>query len=196
MSELNLYDAFKVILKKSKVIEGRFHVLTGEGSELNTNAFDQIILDFLGQLTETKKYPCALLMPPVEVLDNSRPGWSRFKLKLFFISKKDTGTDGPNNTSGHPTIYDWKDMRQCAQDFITAFEYVLRQNKALDQIRPVDSESIFIERYTKLGNDKLNGVSMSMSVDLYMPCEKADYKDNELDAITLNLNDIHPIHKH
>jgi len=202
MNELNLYAIIQAIFDKSKVIEGRFHIAPGEGSELNTNQLDQIVVDMLGAITESKKFPLVMGLPPVEIINPSNPGWSRFKMKLLFLTPFESNQglikmhNRNNNTSGHPIHYDWKDMRECAQDFISAFEYVVRKAGAMDKIRPVDSESLFIDRHTKLGNDKCNGVSITISVDIYLPCEMADYRTNELDAIQVNLGNIHPIHKH
>lgn len=201
MNELNLYAIIEAILKKSKVIQGRFHVAPGEGSELNTNALDEMVTDMLGSITTTgKKYPLSLMLPPVEIVNEAKPGWSRFKVRLFFLTSKSSvdgqlkNLHGRSNTSGHTTMMDWKDMRECSQDFIKAFEYTLKKHNALDKIRPVDSEPIFVERYTKLGNDKANGVSISMAIDLYMPCETEDYNNADLDSLTLNLGNIHPLH--
>lgn len=201
MNELNLYAIIGAILSKSKVIQGRFHVAPGEGSELNTNAVDELVTDMLGSITPPgRKYPLSLMLPPVEVLDQAKEGWSRFKVRMFFLTSK-SSLDGTlknintnSNTSGHTTMMDWKDMRECSQYFVKAFEYTLRKHGALDKIRPVDSEPIFVERYTKLGNDKANGVSISMAIDIYMPCDVEDYTNSDLDGLTLNLGNIHPLH--
>lgn len=202
MTELTIYTLFKDILKTSKVIGGRFHVATAEGSELNSNNLDAMVVDALGAITTTgQKYPLAMLMPPNEIIDPKRPGWSRFKLKMYFLTSQHSNNGQlkdhtlSNNTSAHTVEFDWKDMRECANDFFGAVERVLRRNGSLNEIRPVE-ESMFIERVTTLGNDKANGISVSFDYDIVMPCTLADYTAEALDAIAVNLTNIHPIHRH
>lgn len=204
MNELNIYQIFKDILEKSKVIGGRFHVSSADGFEINTNTVDeQQVVDILGSITPAgKKFPLSLLLPPVEVITPNSRGWSRFNMKMYFLTKQHS-VDGSmkslniqTNTSGHPTHYDWKDMRECALDFLAAFEFVIAVNGANSKIRACDSESIYVERITRMGNDKANGVRVSFYVDLYLPCQEADYNREELRAITIRETPIHPLHKH
>jgi hypothetical protein len=202
MNELILYAIFGAVLKKSRVIEGRFFVMPEGGAELNTNTIGATITDMLGNIASQKKYPAAVMLPPLELVSDHTKGWSRFKIRILFVTPKNsTGGEMKNwqpttNTSGHPTTFDWKDMRECAGDFRSALEQVILYNGVLDKIRPVDRSTDVYERMTLVANDKLNGVSLSFDIDIFLPCELKDYRDVDLQAVTLNFNDPHPLHKH
>ena len=200
-NELNLYSAFKAILDKSRVIEGRFHVASGYGADLNTNGLAAVFTEAISEVKSPKKYPLAVMMPPVEVVGGWDKGWSRFKIKMFFVTPPYSNAgqilsrNDNTNTSGHPVSYTWKDMRECAGDFRVAIEEALRAKGCLNLIRPVDGPEI-IERFSKVGNDMVSGVSISFDMEVFMPCNLKDYQGVEFGSINLDLSDIHPLHKH
>lgn len=201
MNELNLYAIFKAIIQKSKVIEGRFTVATGYGNDLNTNNLGEIVKDALGGITTVKKYPLALMMPPYEIVQDVSKGWSRFKVRLFFLVPQysNNGIKNPNafnNTSEHTIIQDWKDMRECAGDFRVFLEQVLIGKRLVNQIRIPDNSIDVYERFSNVGNDKLSSVMISFDIELFNSCDLKDYNLNDLNEIELVLTDLHPLHKH
>lgn len=201
MNELNLYAIFKAVIQKSKVIEGRFSVATGYGNDLNTDNLGEIVKDALGGITTLKKYPLALMMPPYEIVQDVSKGWSRFKVRLFFMVPKfsNNGIKNPNafnNTSEHTIIQDWKDMRECAGDFRVFLEQVLIAKRLVNQIRIPDNSIDVYERFSNVGNDKLSSVMISFDIELFNSCNLSDYNINDLNEIELQLTDSHPSHKH
>lgn len=202
MDELFLYQLFLNILKKSTVIEGRFHVSKGYGNDLNANNFDEVIKDALSTITTARKYPVAILFPPVEAIGDYNKGWSSFKLKMFFVTTSFYDGFGDikainnfNNTSDHPITYDWKDMRECAGNFRVIFDKLTRNRSLLGIIRNGQKGNDIVERFSLSNNDRISGVSISFEVELFMPCSLTDYSDNDISLIEIPSQNIHPLYK-
>jgi hypothetical protein len=205
MSELFLYDRdaglFKAILNQSTVMQGRYFILAN-GNEINTSNFSQYISDALaGMQSVTQKYPVCLCMPPRSLPDGVR---QTFAFTLFFLTK--SGITGQNKikeidtdtqVSTHHTWYDWKDMRECATNFVSTLNNVLRTKSSgslkLSSMFNVLPDGRSIEPLSNLGNDNLSGVRLTFRVEMNIDCEIQDYADA---VITIPTADIHPLHKH
>lgn len=182
-------------------MEGRFFVVRS-GSDANIDNHGEIVRDFMGGLTAARKYPAALLFPPYETVASYSKGWSTFRMVMYFLTKD--GRTGANELktpdynaliSDHSAILDWKDMRECAGDFRVALNNLTRQPVIGSKIRPSGTADS-IDRITWAANDKLNGVRLQFDLDLFMPCELADYPDNLFSLITIPDANPHPLHKH
>jgi hypothetical protein len=193
MNELFLYQLFQNILAKSNVIAGRFVVAEGYGNDLNANAYDNAIIDALGQLATPQKYPVAILLPPVEIVSDRGTGWCRFKLRMFFLST--TYNDGASaiagiaantNTSSESINHVWNKMRNCAGDFRTVFNTLVRMRGLINSIREADEAADVYERYSMMNNDRVSGVCLSFELDLFRGCAvPADYPADATAQIAL-----------
>lgn len=205
MDELFLYELFKNILTASKTIAGRFVVAEGYGNDLNSNSFDNIITDALGQLSTPQKYPVAILLPPIELVANRGIGWSRFKLRMFFLST--TYNSGANeimgisvgtNTSTHEIKHTWKDMRQCAGEFRDVLNALVRERELVSYLREAEDATDMYERVSLMNNDRVSGVSLSFEMDLFRGClapyEFNDYQIDDLQEIIIPTIDSHQYH--
>lgn len=200
MTEIFIYELFEEILRHSTVIEGRFAVVKS-GADLNEANHAELVRDAIGGLTDARKYPAAILLPPSEMVPSYHKGWSTFRMTMYFLTKH--GRTGANELktpdydaliSEHTVMQDWKDMRECAGDFRVAFNRVSR--KLISSLRENNGNPDMIERVSWTNNDMLNGVRISFDVDLFMPCEPSDYPSNLPDLITLPDINAHPLHKH
>lgn len=202
MDELNLYELFKQILEKSKVIEGRFHVATNHaGNDINTENLNEIVKDALGAITSKRKYPLCILLPPVDEVDNYIDNsFSSYTLTMYFLTQAFNGSNGIkspnflNNTSDHSIPLDWKDMRECAMNFRKAF-IKITDKPGYKFIRDCQSKDL-ISRVSNMGNDNLNGVKITFDIELFTPCQLTDYSVRDLEEIKINLAFLHPLHKH
>jgi hypothetical protein len=193
MNEIYLYELFRSILSASKVIAGRFVVAEGYGNDLNTNSFDNHIIDALGGISSPQKYPAAVLMPPVELVDDRDSNWSRFELKMFFLTTTYNsglasikGIAGDTNTSKHQILDDWKDMRECAGSFRRIFNELVREHNLSGVVRESQKATDVYERYSMMNNDRLSGVCLSFEVALFTGCnEEEDYPADAVQTIAL-----------
>lgn len=180
MNELDIYQIFKTVLSRSKTIEGRFTVATGYGNDLNTNNLGEIVKDALGGIVTAKKYPLSIMMPPYEIVPDTTKGWSRFKIRLFFMVPQysNNGIKNPNafnNTSEYTIQQDWRDMRQCAGDFRRYLDEYLITERMLNEIRIPDNSIDAYERFSNVGNDKLSSVMIAFDIEIFNSCELKDY---------------------
>lgn len=214
IQELFLYDRekglFKVILDKSSVIEGRYHVSPNNGNDLNTNNLETYINDPKTGLSDAgQKYPIAVCMTPKSryVKLNGAP-WEEFIFNIFFVCRSNaTGKNQikkPNkdtNTSTHYAWYDWQDMKKCAFDFIEVLGLQLKKPIAIDSVEvplksvlQMDKGNVVYTRLTKFNSDKLSGVAISFAMYLSAhQCTLLDYEMEDVDAIVLPVTDIHPL---
>ena len=214
MDELFLYDRdnglFKQILKQSTVMQGRYFISTNGGSDLNSSNIDAIILDTLkGMVDAEQKYPCVICIPPYSTF-STETGTTRENIyfSLFFICT--TGYTGQNKVkqphpstmiSTHHVWQDWKDMKECATNFMEVFDKVTRKLKIgllpVCNFVNVDIDSMQIQRLSKLNNDELSGVHLSFRSSLAGDnCDLNDYPPDVLDIIVLPPTSIHPLHLH
>lgn len=191
-NELNIYKTFQNIFDKSKVIDGRFSIAIGYGSDLNDEKVGEFIVDKL----KPKKYPLVALFPPIEL---PKEKGSEFKLKLIFALQQGEGSFGikdilSNNTSGHPVIFDWKDMSECARNFLDILKKVSKITP-----RNFDVKANMIERFSYTGIHQLSGVALTLDLNvLEIVCNNTEYNVSGLEALkTLISNEnLHTQHKH
>lgn len=192
MNELNIYQLFQNIFDKSSVIKGAFSIATGYGSSLD----DEKVGDYITNTLKPKRYPLVALFPPI---DFPKQKVTDYKMKMVFVVQQGEGSTGikdvlANNTTGHPLIYDWKDMRECALNFMDMLD-------KLSKLTPrMFSASIdMIERFSYMGNSKLSGIALSFEMKVLenSQCRNSEY---DLDLINphnlLSTDNIHPQHQH
>ena len=192
MNELNIYKLFQNIFDKSSVIDGRFSVATGYGSSLD----DEKVGDYITQTLKPKKYPLVALFPPI---DFPKQKITDYKMKMLFILQHGEGSTGikdalANNTTGHPLIYDWKDMRECALNFMTVLD-----NASKLTPRKFSAGVDMIERFSSMGTSNLSGIALSFEMKVFEDnqCRNSEYtlERDELQNLLSN-DDIHPQHQH
>ena len=200
MNELNVYQLFKDIIAKSKVIR-RFIVAPQYGVELNKNNLGEILTDVIGGISDGEKYPLCIMFPPIEI-PNYDTNWRRFKIKMFFLTTQYNDSLGTqnvnfnNNLSQHSIIETWKDMSSCAIDFRKTIKeitsYIIEYG-----IRDVETTEV-IFRYSDIGNDNTAGVSIDFEIDLANDCEIKDYSidDEFIKSIIKNIKELHENHEH
>lgn len=200
-NELFIYDLFRNILKASMVMQGRFHVLKGNGIDANSSNFGDIVKDELDGLKLIKKYPVAILQPATEFQTIDDRGWSAYRLHMYFLTLDKRTSDGDikgvdiiTNTSEHTMLQDWKDMREVAGNFRKKLREVLKACPVLQETgKSVDTYS----RVSYKGNARLNGVYLTFELRLWdgYNCNPlADYPtDTEIEIPTYNT---HKLHKH
>jgi hypothetical protein len=213
MDELFLYDQenglFKQILAKSLVIEGRFHVSPNGGNDLNTADLES----FLTTLNQPK-YPAAILLTPYSRIVKMPSGskMEEFTFQLYFLTT--SGYTGDNqikdldpsrNTSKHPVWYDWKDMKQCAAEFMETLIKVIKSGVSgtgptsvpLKTVIHIEESNAIYRRFTKMQTTGLSGASVTFIVHLDASiCSSKDYQNIDIADITIPAIEIHPIHKH
>ncbi|WP_428067396.1 hypothetical protein [Chryseobacterium gambrini] len=197
MNELNLYELYKNIIAKSKVMK-RFVIAPGYGKDLNKNNFGELAVDIYKSLNDGVKYPVCIMFPPVEFPDFDK-NWSRYNCKLFFLthpfdSSKGTMNKNPFNALSMHTVQEtWKDMNVCAKSFRKFLIRVIEKNTG--SLRDPDC-SVAIERFSEIGNDGIAGVSLTFDIDLVIDCDIEDYSEEDISSFQLNKNDLHKHHAH
>ena len=198
MNELNIYQIFKDIIAQSKMMQ-RFIVAPQYGNELNKDNLGEILKDLLEGITDGVKYPLCIMFPPVELIDNYEKGWSKFKVKMYFLTTPFTERNITqeinfgNNLSQHTIQETWKDMRLCAINFRKAFQFITERN--LSSIRD-GQEMDVIERVSGVANDTLAGVGLSFTISMIIDCELEDYEESDLKNLIINTENIHPHNEH
>lgn len=193
MNELNIYKLFQNIFEQSGVIEGRFSIATGYGSSLD----DEKVGDYITNTLKPKKYPLVALFPPI---DFPKTKLTDYKMKMVFVLQQGEGSTGikdamANNTSGHPLIFDWKDMRECALNFMGILGEVSKLPPRL-----FSAKSDMIERFSYLGTSQLSGIALSFDMQVFenLSCQNKEYQHLDRDQLLnlLSTEDIHPQHQH
>lgn len=190
MNELQIYQTFQNIFDYSKVIDGRFSIATGYGSDLN----DEKVGEFIVEKLKPKRYPLVALFPPIEF---PKDKGSEFKLKLIFALQQGEGSFGikdvlSNNTTGHPIIFDWKDMSECARNFIDVLKKVSKVTP-----RKFDVKANIIERFSYSGIQQLSGVTLTLDMNVIeMICNNIEYEIiGDITSLISN-EDLHTQHQH
>lgn len=195
MNELNIYKLFHDIFEYSKIIEGRFSVAVNYGHDLSQERVGEYIVEKL----QPKKYPLVALFPPV---DFPRGKFTEYKMKMVFALQQGEGTTGikdalQNNTTGHPIIFDWKDMRECALNFFDALGKVSSKPP-----RKFFAELDMVERFSYSGTSNLSGVMVNFSLKVmenpFDDCfRNEEYSQVDEDVLRSVLTEkIHPQHLH
>ena len=215
INELFLYDRekglFKEILKKSAIIEGRYHVSPNGGKDLDTNNLETYIKDPLNGLSgPDQKYPiCVCMTPRSRIVNINGRRLEEFTFNLYFVCNTFyTGTnqikahDKDTNTSAHHIWYDWMDMKRSAEGFLFMLDSQLKRKITVgEKIFPLRAyanlgDSAIYNRLTKFNNDRLSGVSLAFNMLLDATvCDSEDYSEVNPEDITMPPADIHPIHK-
>lgn len=215
MNELFLYDRdkglFKAVLQQSTVMQGRYFVVKA-GMDINTNNLDQYFTEVgIGTVNPDQIYPCVICPPPSSTLLPPSFTNEQLQFTLFFLTRSNyTGQnqvkdpDAGTQASTHLPWYDWKDMKECAANFVRQLMAVLKTKyvevggvlRPLKGLITVGQSSINISRISELGTDTLNGIRLSFWVDMNEGCEINDYPQDALQAITIPDLNIHPLHKH
>ena len=199
MNELNLYQLFKDIISKSKMMK-RFVTAPEYGVELNKDNLGEILKDALDGIKDGPKYPLCLMFPPVDIPDDSDNGWSKFKIKMFFLTTPFTAdshtrnADFGNNLSKHTIQQTWKDMRVCAVDFRKIFK-LITENNLSKGIRDGEASDL-IERHSNIGNDGIAGVAISFDVSIFLGCDIEDYSFADFKNFQINTTNLHPHNEH
>lgn len=201
-NELQMYQLFKNILVQSKVIEGRFHVLSTH-ADVNTANFMELIRDEFNGLINPKKYPCAVLLPPVEVGIVDDKGWSTLNCTMYFLTADERTGDGDFknvdyelNISKHTKEQDWNDMRRVAGEFRRVVLELTRRPPLSNLIRTNPKSPDNFYRVSNKANDNLNGIQLSFSMQLYGNiCTYEDYDDISAIVIPDLTTNPHPLHK-
>lgn len=201
MNELNIYQFFEDILSKSKVIEGRFHVLPGYSNDLNSDNFSKIFEDALGGIKDPRKYPIAFMFPPVELVSDYENGFSEYKIQMFFMTQPHQSSSGMQNAdfnkniSKHTIEQTWKDMGTCAKDFMSVFDMLSESPFVESPIKRNSRNKDIYSRYSRVGNDNLSGQGVDFEIIVFNDCEIEDYDLSDFDDFKVNTNNLHPTHK-
>lgn len=191
--ELGFYQLLKNILTASMVIQGRFFVIADK-AEINSNNFAQIEQDFMTGLVTGKKYPCALMTAPTHTQTIDDRGWIKMRTSTYFLTTYQRTGDGfvkqpdlQTNLSMQTFAQDWKDMAQCAEEFVRVFRQLTRTP---DQGIPI-TEAKAPDMYSRVsykGSDVVNGICLHKEYRLYTGwCEALqDYSD--IGAINTDIN--------
>lgn len=204
MDELFIYDEkrglFKEILKQSNVMEGRYHVTVNNGQDLNANNLGTVVADVV-----QKKWPMCVCVAPKSVIGTVN-GQQRedFYFNLLFLCKSynaANGTDQKTRKANHDIPWDWKDMKECAANFITVLDKFLRTRRIdgvpVAALFNIDLENIVVRRLSKFTEDNCSGVWISFKGDyLGDICVVKDYPADAVENIIMPPLIIHEGHKH
>lgn len=212
IDELFLYDKerglFKEILNKSVIMQGRYHVSPHNLQDLNTDNLESFIKDDkVGLRAPEQRYPIAVCNTPrsrFKSINGNR--WQEFYFSMFFLTRSHVtadnqikSLDADTNTSAHHIWYDWQDMKNCADDFLSVLKAMLQVSANGTRLKTVmgfDQEGAIFSRVTEVTNDKLSGQNVLFSVSLYAgECTLADYPANVINSITVPPFTIHAPHK-
>lgn len=203
MDELFIYDRdkglFKKVLEQSFVMEGRYHVTPDMGQDLNSNNLNTLVANI-----PEKKYPlCVCIAPRSNIVTQNGQQKEDFYFTLVFVCQTYKDQSNPRTRqSTHEIWYDWKDMKQAAEDFIAVLDDVTRKNKLASGLPiatqfNIDAGNVKVTRLSKFGEDRVSGVAISFMGTLNgNTCELNDYPADYLFKIQTPDEVIHPQHKH
>lgn len=202
VSELFLTDRdgglFKQILLKSKVMQGRYFIMSS-GQDIYNSDLTTLV---------PQTYPCVVLTPFRSTINGPDYTKESLPISLYFITKTKTTGDGqikqadPQTlTPGHFFWQDWKDMKECAQSFLKAFQKVthdvmvggqpLRGICALDtRVNPT------IIRFANTTSNIVSGAQLNFTLSLNSGCDNDDYAAADLSTIQIPVLNLHPLHNH
>lgn len=196
--ESNLYNFLQTVLNDSVTFAGRFVIAEGYGNDLNADNNDDVLVgNAVNAQPWSKKYPCVVAMPMVEVGENVRNNTTRGRIALYFLTKSFSSGNGvvknknpQTNTSRTPIKADWEQMRDAAKDFYQVCLDKMYGDIAVRQtVRPVKAAPPTWSRVSMRNNDGLSGVVGTFEFDLVKGCEVNDYINNQVtiaDYVTFN----------
>ena len=193
---------FSAILSKSEAIQGRFFFAPKHGHEINSDELGRV-LEESKPLISGVKYPLALCMPPVCVVESSvEQRWKNFVFKMFFLKTSyytsDNQVANPNNgtrTSQHSLMFDWHDMARCAENFLKAVKIVQKHQLLHNTTFRLNTErKTIITPISNIGIDRASGVRVDFEAALFTGCEMEDYIEADLSNLVIDVIDSHPQH--
>lgn len=174
------------------------------GQEINTDELGELIQDAVKPIRVEKKYPLALIMPPISSgsYTDKSGDWDDYRVTLFFLTPAHySGTNqiinpNPNtNTSTHTVVQTWHDMKRVAINFIRTLSQVQRSLSLVSSSFRLDQgKDTVITPVSNIGQDKISGVRLDFGVSVYIDCGIEDYTKEGIAAITINQDDSHPEH--
>jgi hypothetical protein len=196
MSEYRIYGKnglFHQIVKQSAILSGRYAVLPKGSPDLNISSLMSgldLPVDF--------KYPGVFCLPPFSEVDSAQAGtWQSFQFRLLFVTTSDyTGDnqlktpDWLTNTSSHTVDQDWSDMNNLALEFINALEKLYRSYREFFRLDQKNNYRVI--RVSKMQNDAVSGVILTLHGSVPSPCE---YTDINLDEVIMP-DETHENHFH
>lgn len=190
MTEAQLYHPdglFHEIVKRSKIMRGRYHILPNGTSDLNTNSLKGVELpDANGD------YPLVACLAPRSTLEIG--GWEKLSFRILFLDttestgdNKPKGRDHLTNTSTHKVYQDWQDMKRVATAFVSALVNMptLLSKAFVDERAP-----IVITRITEIEKAKVSGVMLEFRMNIADGC----MTDNVSDIDVGDMPNIFPDH--
>lgn len=193
---------FSAILSKSEAIQGRFFFAPKYGHEINTDELGRV-LDESKPLVSKQKYPLAMCMPPVYVMDSSvEENWKNFIFRMFFLKPtfytSDNQVANPNQftgTSQHSLMFDWHDMARCSENFLRAVKIVQKQQLLHNtSFRLNTQRKAIVTPVSNIGVDRASGVRLDFEAALFTGCELEDYIEADLSNLVIDVIDSHPQH--
>jgi hypothetical protein len=180
---------FKAVLQQSVQIQGRLFIIPKEGSELNTDEFDRILVE----ITKGQKYPlCAMLPPTSSGVFGKSDEWEDYTFDMYFLNttfyngagqvkKKNSGTA----TSSKPVIEEWDEMKVSATDFLRVLQLVQKGNNStsvvmLNNMFRLTQGKKFIQPVSYLGSPRLSGVRLRFDASVWTTCTIQDYVEGGL----------------
>jgi len=198
-------DLFTNVLSKSKAIRGRLFVCPKMGTEINSDELGAIIEDMVIPDRLEKKYPLALLMPPVSFgqYTSSKGEWEKYRFMMCFLTTtfysgtNQTMNPNPNTkTSKHTVPQDWHDMKRCAVSFITVLNrFVISQGLINTSFRLDQERDKVITPVSEIGTNRVSGVKLEFMASIFIGCELEDYDEEDICSIEIPAADSHPEHQ-
>jgi hypothetical protein len=198
-------DLFTNVLSKSKAIKGRLFLCPKMGTEINSDELGKLIDDLVIPARLEKKYPLALLMPPVSYgFYTDRKGeWETYRMMMCFLTTTYySGTNqvmNPNpstNTSTHTIPSDWHDMKRAAVNFIYVLNRFTKEQGLINTAFRLEQqrEKIFTP-VSEVGVDRASGVRLEFLASVLIGCELEDYDETDICSIEVPEKDSHPEHQ-
>jgi len=198
-------DLFTNVLSKSKAIKGRLFVCPKNGTEINSDELGAIIKDLVVPERLEKKYPLALLMPPVSFGQYTAANgeWEKYRFMMCFLTTSyysgtnQTMVPNPNTkTSMHTIPQDWHDMKRCAVNFITVLNRFIKSEGLINTSFRLDQErDKVITPISEIGANGVSGVRLEFMASVFIGCELEDYDAEDICSIEVPADDSHPEHK-
>lgn len=196
-----IQDTFASVLKQSKIIGGRFYYCPQWAKELNNINIEDA---FPNALPMADKYPCALLMPPIQrghfqyVEQQSKDILEisvLFLTPALYTGQNAISQQSQSLASMHTVLQTQHDMARVAKDFLRILDQAIVKANYQNTIFLSDKSLQEMILVTNMGNDKVSGVLLRFPMQLSLTCEIEDYTDTVLDDIVLPLlTDSHPLH--
>lgn len=200
-----IQELFTNVLAKSRAIRGRLFLCPKMGTEINSDELGAIIADLVVPDRLEKKYPLALLMPPVSFGQYTAKNgeWEKYRFTMCFLNTSYySGTNQtmtPNTstkTSMHTIPQDWHDMKRVAGAFIYVLNKFSKDQGLINTSFRLDQErDKIITPISEIGFDRVSGVRLEFMGSVFIGCELEDYDAVEISSIEIPAGDSHPEHQ-